>query len=320
MQEQPTDRVPTRVSELFRVRYPVIQAGMVWVSGAELAAAVSNAGGLGLIGAGSMKPDLLREQIRKARGLTQLPFGINIPLLRGDADQLVATAIEEHVDIVFTSAGHPGKFIEQLKKSDCIVAHVVSSVRQARKAEGVGCDAVVAEGFEAGGHNGIDEITTLCLIPQAADAVAIPVIAAGGIADGRGMLAAFALGASGVQIGTLFAATAESSAHQVFKDLIVASTENSTVLTLKKVAPVRLIKTPFAQRAIEAESRGDSADALRELLATKRERGGMFEGDFEEGEFEAGQCAALVRAIRPAGDVLRTLIEEFKSARTGLPV
>ena len=309
------DAFCTRITDLFRIRYPIIQAGMIWVSGAKLAAAVSNAGGLGLIGAGSMKPDLLREHIRKARSLTAEPFGVNIPLLRGDVGELVAVTIEEKVGIVFTSAGHPGKFIGPLKDAGCRVAHVVSSVRQAEKSQGVGCDAVVAEGFEAGGHNGIDETTTFCLVPQVADAVTIPVIAAGGIADGRGILAALALGAAGAQIGTLFAATEESSGHDVFKNLLVSSTENSTVLTMKKVAPVRLIKTPFALRSLEAESRGDSAEALRELLSTRRERRGMFEGDIEEGQFEAGQASAMVREIRPAAEVVRRLAEEFLSAR-----
>lgn len=313
-----TDAFRTRITDLFRIRYPIIQAGMIWVSGAKLAAAVSNAGGLGLIGAGSMKPDLLREHIRKARSLTAEPFGVNIPLLRGDVGELITVVVEEQAGIVFTSAGHPGKFIDRLKQAGCHVAHVVSSVRQAVKSEGVGCDAVVAEGFEAGGHNGIDETTTFCLVPQVVDAVNIPVIAAGGIADGRGILAALTLGASAAQIGTLFAATEESSGHDVFKELLVASTENATVLTMKKIAPVRLIKTPFALRSLEAESRGDSAEALRELLSTKRERRGMFEGDIEEGQFEAGQAAAMVHAIRPAAEVVRRLAEEFLAARARL--
>ena len=305
----------TRIPNLFNIRYPIIQAGMIWVSGAKLAAAVSNAGGLGLIGAGSMKPDLLRTHIIKARSLTTAAFGVNLPMLRTDVQDLLDVLLSERVNIVFTSAGHPGKFIDRLKAGGCLVAHVVSTPRQARKVEEVGCDAVVAEGFEAGGHNGADEITTFCLIPQVVDAVSLPVIAAGGIANGRGILAALALGAEGVQIGTRFAATNESSAHPVFKDLIVSAGENATVLTMKKVAPVRLIKTPFAQRALEAEARGDSAESLRNLLASKRERAGMFNGDMEEGEFEAGQSSAMVDAILPAAQVMANLVEEYRSAK-----
>jgi enoyl-[acyl-carrier protein] reductase II len=316
--DDPLDMPHTRVSRLFGIRYPIVQAGMIWVSGAKLAAAVSNAGGLGLIGAGSMKPDLLREHIRKARALTDKPFGVNIPLLREDAGDLVNAAIEQGVRVLFTSAGHPGKFIDHCKGAGCTVAHVVSTVRQARKAESAGCDAVVAEGFEAGGHNGPDEITTLCLVPQVVDAVSIPVLAAGGIMDGRGMLAVFALGASGVQIGTLFAATEESSAHAVFKELIVSSSDASTILTMKKIAPVRLLKTPFALRALEAESSGASVEELKQLLSTKRERSGMFEGNLDEGEFEAGQGAAMVYAVRPAGDVVRSLVESYRGARKRL--
>ena len=309
----------TRVTQLFGIQYPIIQAGMVWVSGWRLASAVSAAGGLGLIGAGSMKPDLLAEHIRKARQATDRPLGVNIPLLRGDAGDLVRITVEEGIRIVFTSAGHPGKFLPQLKDAGCTVAHVVPSLKHARKVESVGCDAVVAEGFEAGGHNGFEETTTLSLIPLVADAVDIPVIAAGGIADGRQMLAAFALGAEGVQVGTRFAATVESSAHEVFKNKIVESGDGDTVLTMKKVAPVRLIRTPFALRAVEAEAEGAGREALLELLGSKRERLGMFEGNLEDGEFEAGQSVAFVRGIEHAGDVLRSMLAEYREAAARVP-
>lgn len=305
----------TRVTELFGIQHPIIQAGMVWVSGWRLASAVSAAGGLGLIGAGSMKPELLAEHIRKAKAATDRPVGVNIPLLRGDAEELVRTSIGEGIRIVFTSAGHPGKFLAQLKDAGCTVAHVVPSLKHAVKVESVGCDAVVAEGFEAGGHNGFEETTTLSLIPIVADAVRIPLIAAGGIADGRQMLAAFALGAEGVQVGTRFAATEESSAHDFFKRKIVESGDGDTVLTMKKLAPVRLIRTPFALRAIEAEARGADRQELLDLLGRKREMLGMFEGNVEEGEFEAGQSVALVREVSPAADVVLGMMREFEAAR-----
>ncbi len=287
---------------------------MIWVSGNKLASAVSNAGGLGLIGSGSMKPDLLREHINKAFQKTDKPFGVNLPLMRGDIQELTNVAIEENVKIIFTSAGHPGKFSSIFKEHGCILVHVVSSVKQARKAEEAGCDAIVAEGFEAGGHNGIDEITTMCLVPQVVDAVKIPVIAAGGIADGRTMLAAMSLGAEAVQVGTRFATTIESSAHEMYKQKVVDAQDNSTVLTLKKVAPVRLIKNDFAQRAIDAEKRGASKEAQLELLGSKRERAGIFEGDFVEGEFEAGQNSGLVHDIIPAGEVISRMIKEYEAA------
>ncbi len=308
----------TRITKLFGIRSPIIQAGMVWVSGWKLATAVSDAGALGLIGAGSMKTELLREHLRKARTGGHAPVGVNIPLLRGDAADLIAAVVDEHVPIVFTSAGHPGKFIERLKAAGCTVVHVVANVKQARKAEEVGCDAVVAEGFEAGGHNGVDEITTLSLVPQVVDAVRLPVIAAGGIADGRQMCAAFALGAEGVQIGTRFAATTESSASDRYKQAVMDAGDGSTVLTLKKVAPVRLIRNPFAQQALDAESRGATKEEQQELLGTKRERAGIFEGNWEEGEFEAGQSAALVREVLPAADVVRRVMAEFNEARRRL--
>ncbi len=304
----------TRITALLGIQFPIIQAGMVWVSGYTLAVAVSNAGALGLIGSGSMKTELLREHIRKARERTTQPFGVNIPLLRGDADQLVGVVIDEGVKIVFTSAGHPAKFTGQLKNAGCCVVHVIASVKQALKAQSEGCDAVVAEGFEAGGHNGIDEITTLALVPQVVDAVHIPVIAAGGIADGRGMAAALALGADGVQIGTRFAASIESSAHQRYKEAIIAAGDSGTVLTLKKISPVRLLRTPFTQKVIESEHNGASHDELRGLLGTGRERKGIFEGEWEEGEFEAGQSSGLVREILPAAEIVRRIMEEYQSA------
>lgn len=304
----------TRVTELFRIEVPIVQAGMVWTSGQKLAVAVSEAGALGLIGAGSMKPDLLREHIRKAKSRTSKPFGVNIPLIRGDASDLVQATMEEGVKIVFTSSGHPGKFAERLKNAGCILVHVIASVKHARKACESGCDAVVAEGFEAGGHNGVDELTTLSLVPQVVDAVPIPVIAAGGIADGRQMCAALALGAEGVQIGTRFAATVESSSHDRYKQAIVEAQDTSTVLTLKKITPVRLIKSPFAQKAQEAEARGASKDDLLNLLGSKRERMGIFEGNWEEGEFEAGQSSGLVREILPAGDIVRLTMRECETA------
>ena len=312
------ESMKTRLTQLLGIEVPIIQAGMVWVSGQKLAVAVSEAGALGLIGAGSMKPDLLREHIRKAKSRTAKPIGVNIPLLRGDALELIRVIVEEKISIVFTSAGHPGKFIEPLKKAGCIVVHVVANVKQARKAHEVGCDAVVAEGFEAGGHNGVDEITTLCLVPQVVDAIPIPVIAAGGIADGRQMAAAMALGAEGVQVGTRFAATVESSAHDRYKQAIVEAADNSTVLTLKKVAPVRMIKSPFAKKAVDAESSGAGRESQLELLGTKRERAGIFEGDWEEGEFEAGQSSGLVQSVLSAGEVVRQMMKEFELTRVKL--
>ncbi len=305
----------TRVTEMFRIEVPIIQAGMVWTSGHKLAVAVSEAGALGLIGSGSMKPELLREHLQKAKSRTGKPFGVNIPLIRGDAADLIRVTLEEEVKIVFTSSGHPGKFIEQLKKGECLVVHVVASVKHARKAYESGCDAVVAEGFEAGGHNGIDEITTMCLVPQVVDAVPIPVIAAGGIADGRQMFAALALGAEGVQMGTRFAATSESSSHDRYKQAIVDSQDNSTVLTLRKVTPVRMIKTPFAQKAQEAEARGAAKEELLQLLGSKREMQGIFEGNWEEGELEAGQSSGLIREILPAAEVVKKTMKEFEEAR-----
>ena len=293
---------------------------MVWVAGWKLCAAVSKAGGLGLIGAGSMKADLLREHIQKARAALadQAPFGVNIPLQRRDAADLVTVCIEERIKIVFTSAGNPALFTGKLKEAGVTVTHVVPTAKLARKAEERGVDAVVCEGTEAGGHDGVDEIPTFVLIPQVRDAISLPLIAAGGIADGRGMAAAFALGADGVQIGTRFAATIESSASDGYKQAVIAAGEADTVLSLKSIGPVRMIRNPFALRCIEAEKRGAPADELRALLGEKRERQGIFEGDWEEGQLEAGMGAGLIHEILPAAAVVENLVREYESALTWL--
>lgn len=303
--------IKNRITELFGIEYPIIQAGMVWVSGYKLAVAVSECGGLGLIGSGSMKPDLLREHIKKAKANTSKPFGVNIPLLRGDADDLINVVIEENVKIVFTSAGHPGKFIDKLKKNQIKVVHVVPSVKYAKKAEEVGCDAIVGEGYEAGGHNGFDEITTFCLIPMLVENVKIPVIAAGGIATGKQIAAAFALGAEGVQIGTRFAATLESSAHDNYKQKIVEAQDNGTIIGFRKIGLVRMIKNNFALRAIEAEKNCADEQKLKEIWGEKRERLGIFEGDIDEGALEAGQSSGLIHEILPVKEVFNKLITEF---------
>ena len=304
----------TKITELFNINYPIIQAGMVWVSGWKLASAVANEGGLGLIGSGSMKPDLLREHIQKCKAATNKPFGVNIPLYRGDAEELVKVIIEEGVKIVFSSAGHPRKFIKIMKENDIKVAHVIPSVKHALKAEEVGCDAVVGEGVEAGGHNGSDQITTIALIPQLVDALEIPVIAAGGIADGRGILAALSLGADGVQIGTRFAATVESSAHENYKRKIIESGDKDTVLAFRKIGLVRMIKNAFAMRAVQAEFEGWNIDQMKELLGTKRERLGIFEGDLTEGELEAGQSSGLVKEILTVKELFNKLLKELSEA------
>ncbi|MGE5313877.1 MAG: NAD(P)H-dependent flavin oxidoreductase [Acidobacteriota bacterium] len=310
--------INTRITELFGIEYPLNAAGMVWVSGWKLAAAVSNAGGLGLIGAGSMKPDLLREHIRKIKSATTKPWGVNLPLTRGDVEELLAVIFDEGVRIIFTSSGNPAVFAPRLKEKGMTVVHVVAAVKHARKAEAAGCDAVVAEGFEAGGHNGFDEITTLALVPQVVDAVTIPVIAAGGIADGRQMLACMALGAEGVQIGTAFAATAESSAHERYKQSIIEADDGATVLTMKKVSPLRMLKTPFALKVMEAEAAGRSKEELRELNGKGRERMGIFEGNWEEGEFEMGQSSGLVKEILPACELVRRFIREYEDAKKNI--
>ncbi|MGA9118070.1 MAG: nitronate monooxygenase [Bacteroidota bacterium] len=309
----------TRITHLLGTRYPIIQAGMVWAAGWRLAVAVSEAGGLGLIGAGSMSQEVLKEHLQKANRATRAPFGINIPLSRGDTPELIHIALDEGVKVFFLSSGHPMLHTDALKKAGCVVVHVIAAVKHARKAFDAGCDAVVAEGFEAGGHNGIDEITTLTLVPQVVDAVPLPVIAAGGIADGRGMAAAFALGAEGVQVGTRFAATEESSAHPEYKGLVVKSGDADTVFTLKKLAPVRMIKTPFAMRALESDRRGATKEEQTALLGSKRERAGIFEGNLEEGEFEAGQSAGLVNEILPAGEVVRRMMAGYITVKSQLP-
>ena len=306
--------VKNRISTMLSIELPIIQAGMVWVSGWKLASAVSNNGGLGLIGAGSMKPNLLREHIKKCKSSTDKPFGVNIPLLRGDAEELVKVVIEEDVKIVFSSAGHPGKFIDVLKKNNITVCHVVPSLKFALKAESVGCDAIVGEGVEAGGHNGADELTTFALIPQLVDAVKIPVIAAGGIADGRGILAALSLGAEGVQIGTRFAVTQESSAHPNYKQRVVDARDNDTVLVLKKIGMARMLKNKFTEEALIAELSGADAEKLKELLGQKRERLGIFEGDAEEGMMEAGQGAGIIKDIPTVEELMKRLITEFVNA------
>jgi enoyl-[acyl-carrier protein] reductase II len=308
-------KLTTKITELFQIQYPIIQAGMVWVSGWKLASAVSNEGGLGLLGSGSMKPDLLREHIQKCKAATDKPFGVNIPSLRADAEELVKVTIEEGVKIVFSSAGHPGKFIKLLKENDIKVAHVIPSVKHALKAEEVGCDAVVGEGVEAGGHNGINETTTLTLIPQLVDAIKIPVIAAGGIADGRGILAALSLGAEGVQIGTRFAATVESSAHQKYKQKVVEAKDDGTVLAFKKIGLVRMLKNDFADRALKAEKEGWDEIKLKELLGSKRERLGIFDGDENEGEMEAGQSSGLVKEILSVKELFAKLLGEISESQ-----
>jgi enoyl-[acyl-carrier protein] reductase II len=303
--------IRNRVTKLFEIKYPIIQAGMVWVSGWRLASAVSNNGGLGLIGAGSMKPDLLREHIQKCKSATDKPFGVNIPLLRGDAADLIKVVIEENVKIVFSSAGHPGKFIDELKKNNITVVHVVPSIKFALKAESVGCDAIVGEGVEAGGHNGADEITTFCLIPQLVDVLKIPVIAAGGISDGRQILASLYLGAEGVQIGTRFAVTVESSAHENYKKKIVDAKDNDTILILKKIGTARMIKNEFTKIVSTAEANGANENELKNLLGTKRERLGIFEGDEQNGMMEAGQGAGLIKNIPTVEELMKSLIDGF---------
>lgn len=299
------------IKQLFQIEYPIIQAGMVWCSGWRLASAVSNAGGLGLIGAGSMYPDVLRTHIQKCRLATSRPFGVNVPLLYPDVDQIMDIIVEEGVRIVFTSAGNPATWTSWLKSRGVTVVHVIANTRFARKAEESGVDAVVAEGFEAGGHNGREETTTLCLVPMIRDTVSVPVIAAGGIGDGRSMMAAFALGADGVQVGSRFAATVESSAHELFKQAIVRSAEGDTRLSMKALVPVRLLRNEFAEKVDAAEGRGAGRAELLELLGRGRAKRGMYEGDMVEGELEIGQVSARIHSVEPAGDVLKRIWQEF---------
>ena len=307
-----------RICELFDIKYPIIQGGMVWCSGWRLASAVSNAGGLGLLGAGSMHPEVLREHIRKCKAATDKPFGVNVPLLYPEIDTLMQLIVEEGVKIVFTSAGSPKKWTPFLKEHGITVVHVVSSSVFAVKCEEAGVDAVVAEGFEAGGHNGREETTTLCLIPAVRRATSLPLMAAGGIGTGDAMLATFALGAEGVQIGTRFALTTESSAHEKFKQLCFSLNEGDTKLLLKKLAPTRLAKGDFKTAVEEAEAQGASAEDMRALLGKGRAKKGMFEGNLEEGELEIGQVAALFKKEQTVSEVMAELVADYRKAFDGL--
>lgn len=307
-----------RISRLFHITYPIVQAGMVWCSGWRLAAAVSNAGGLGLLGAGSMYPEVLREHIQKCRLHTKRPFGVNVPLLYPEIDKLINIILEEQVKIVFTSAGNPATWTGFLKNKGLAVVHVVSSVKFAKKAAEAGVDAVVAEGFEAGGHNGREETTTLVLVPLVVDSVDVPVIAAGGVADGRAMLAMEALGAEGVQVGSRFAASEESSAHERFKERITAANEGDTILTLKQLTPVRMIRNKFYEQVYEAEKRGASIDELRSLLGSRRSKAGIFEGDTEQGELEIGQVSAAIKKIQPASEILEEIWKDYTMVKRKL--
>lgn len=307
---------PNRITELFGIQYPVIAGGMVWCSGWRLAAAVSNAGGLGLLGAGSMHLETLIEHIDKMNAATDKPWGINIPLMYPEIDRLIEIIIEKGVKIVFTSAGSPKKYTARFHEAGIKVAHVVSSSKFAKKCEEAGVDAVVAEGFEAGGHNGREETTTLALIPQVRDAISLPLIAAGGIGSGKAMLAAMALGAEGVQIGTLFAVSEESSASDAFKQLCVDLGEDGTMLALKKISPTRLIKNELFAKIAEAESRGAEADELRELLGRAASKRGIFEGDLEHGELEIGQIASTIKEVKPVAQIMHELITDFHTTQS----
>jgi enoyl-[acyl-carrier protein] reductase II len=312
------DFIQNPITRLFKIKYPVIQAGMIWCSGWELASAVSNAGGLGLIGSGSMYPDILRKHIRKCKAATAQPFGVNVPMLYPQIDDHMQIIIDEGVKVVFTSAGNPAKYTGFLKDRGIKVVHVVSSVKFAQKAEASGVDAVVAEGFEAGGHNGRDETTTFCLIPMVREAIDIPLIAAGGIATGRQMLAAMILGADAVQIGSRFVASEESSAHQAFKDEVVKAKEGDTYLTLKELAPVRLIRNKFFNDIQDAYLKGAGVEELKTLLGRARAKRGMFEGDLEEGELEIGQISGLIHDIKPAKRILEEIIVEYSESRKSM--
>ena len=305
-----------RVTELFGIEYPVIAGGMVWCSGWRLAAAVSNAGGLGLLGAGSMHPETLIEHIDKMNAATTKPWGINVPLMYPEIEKLMDIIIEKGVKIVFTSAGSPKKFTARLHKAGIKVAHVVSSSKFAKKCEEAGVDAVVAEGFEAGGHNGREETTTMALIPQVREAISLPLIAAGGIGSGKAMLAAMALGAEGVQIGTLFAVSEESSASDAFKQMCVNLGEDGTMLALKKISPTRLIKNELYGKIAEAESRGAEADELRELLGKAASKRGIFEGDLENGELEIGQIVSAIKEVQPVSTIMKNLIADFTATQS----
>jgi enoyl-[acyl-carrier protein] reductase II len=304
-----------KITELFKIQYPIIQAGMIWNSGYKLASAVSNAGGLGIIGAGSMYPDILREHIQKCKKSTDKPFAVNVPMLYPNIEEIINIIVEENVKIVFTSAGNPKTWTAFLKEKGITVVHVVSSSKFALKAQEAGVDAIVAEGFEAGGHNGRDETTTFTLVPMVREKITIPLIAAGGIATGRGMLAAMVLGADGVQVGSRFAASDEASSHNNFKELIVNVEEGDTHLTLKELAPVRMIKNKFYHQLQELYAKSPTVDDLKNLLGRARAKRGMFEGDLEEGELEIGQIAGLIHDIKPAAKIIADMISEFEQAK-----
>lgn len=308
-----------RITELFNIKYPIIQGGMIWASGWKLASAVSNAGGLGLIGSGSMYPEVLREHIQKCKKATDKPFGVNIPLLYPNMEEIVQIIIDEGVKIVFSSAGNPKTWTSHLQSHGITVVHVVSSVKFALKAQEAGVNAVVAEGFEAGGHNGREETTTLALIPMVKEQLDIPLIAAGGIANGKSMLSVMILGADGVQVGSRFVATPEASSHQNFKDLVVKAKEGDTQLTLKELAPVRMLKNKFFNQVIELYSKNPSKEDLIELLGRARAKKGMFEGDLDDGELEIGQISGLIHDIKPAGKIVEDMVSEFKIAKEMLP-
>ena len=303
-----------RITKLFNIDYPIVQAGMVWTSGWKLASAVSNSGALGLIGSGSMYPDILKLHIKKCKAATSKPFCVNIPLLYPDIDKHIQIVLDEGIKIVFTSAGNPKTWTSVLKEKGIIVVHVVSSSAFAKKAEDAGCDAVVAEGFEAGGHNGREETTTMVLMPAVKEAVKIPVLAAGGIATGRQMLAAMVLGADGVQIGTRFVCSDEASDHPSFKQAIINSKEGDTMLSLKKIVPVRLFKNKFFETIQEAELRGATKEELAAILGRGRAKKGMLEGDLEEGELEIGEVSALIKDIKPAGNIVKDIWNDFNAA------
>ena len=306
-----------RITSLFNIQYPIIQGGMIWCSGWELASAVSNAGGLGLIGRGSMYPEVLRDHIQKCKAATSKPFGVNVPLLYPDIDKHLEIIVEEGVKIVFTSAGNPAKYTSWLKERGITVVHVIANTKFAKKCEDAGVDAIVAEGFEAGGHNGREETTTMCLIPMIVDCVNVPVIAAGGIGCGRTMAAAFCLGAEGVQVGSRFAASEESSAHISFKEQIIQAKEGSTQLTLKEITPVRLLKNAFFDQVEGVYEQGGSVEELKDLLGRGRAKKGMFEGDLEEGELEIGQISARLDHIEKAGDIVNSMMLEFGQVAKG---
>ena len=314
------ERIRTRVSERLEIRYPILQAGMIWASSYKLAVACAEADILGTIGSASMKPDFLREQIRKARAATKKRLAVNIPLLRGDAAELLEISLDEGIDVIVSSAGNPAILGPRIKEARATWIHVVPTVKHGRKAEAAGADIVVGEGFEAGGHNGVDEVTTLALIPQLADALSVPVCAAGGIADGRGFLAALALGAEGISVGTRFACTPESSSHPQYKSAVVAASDTATVLFAKAIAPVRAIRNTWVERVRKAEAEGASGDELAEVYGRSHSRRGILEGDLEEGELEAGQSSGLIHDVIPAAEVVRRFVAEYEQSLARLRI